>query len=387
MDVKTGIREEDGKTEVTVTLTPEETKPYIDAYFKRLGRTRIPGFRPGKAPRKVLERNFGGHAAIYAEIASEVVNGSAPAAVDGQGVIFITDPVFDDANPLADGEPFTFTVYGKVKPEVELLSYDPVKITMPPLQATDAEVDAQVDVLRRYYDPSGNGALSDEEFCDKAGVESVDDLRRQVAEAIGKQRVAQEDDLKERRCIEALGERVHGEVPQAYINYTRDDILRDFYKSLQRSGQTFDSFLAAQGATREQFDADVLAQATEIAAQSLALDALFAEKGFSVEEADIDAEFDAVPDSAAAKEQWAERGQIGVLREAIARRKATKWLVETAEVAVEEIVPAADDAVAGGEAKEKKPAAKKPAAKKSTAKKTGADKTAAKKPDGGKAAE
>ncbi len=357
MDVKTEIRESDGKTQVAVTLEPEEVKPHVDAYFKRIARTRIPGFRPGKAPRRILEQHFGGHAAVYAEISADVVNATAPKALDSVGVIFINDPAPDDVRPLEDGEPFTYTVCGKVKPEMELLSYDPVKVTLPPLEITDSLVDTQVDTLRGYYDPS-DGTLSDEEFCEKAGVESIDALRGQVREALEKSRAENIDRLKEERCIDALAERIHGDIPQSYLNYTRDDILRDFFTNLQRSGQTFDAFLASQGATHEAFDADVAEQAKETAAGALALDALCKEKGFTADDADLDEEFSKLPDGKSARADWEERGQMSMLREAVARQKAAKWLVETAEVVYEEADSESVDAKKADGAGAKKAAAK-----------------------------
>jgi FKBP-type peptidyl-prolyl cis-trans isomerase (trigger factor) len=335
VDVKTGIRESDGKTEVVVTLEPEEVKPHVDAYFKQISRARIPGFRPGKAPRRLLEQHFGGHEAVYDEIADDTIEATAAKAVDSCGVIFITKPVSEASGALSDGKPFTYTVYGKVKPEMELLSYDPVKITLPAFEVTASLVDKQVATLRGYYDPS-DGTLSDEEFCKKAGVESIDALRGQVREALEKSRAENTDRLKEERCIDALAERLHGDVPQAYVNYTRDDILRDFFNNLQRTGQTFDAFLASQGVTREAFDADVAKQAKETAAGALALDALFKEKGFAVDDADLDEEFSKLSDGEATRREWEERGQMSMLREGLARQKAAKWLLETAEVAYEE---------------------------------------------------
>ena len=67
LEVTTSTRE-DGKTQVTVTMTADEVKKHIDKAFKEFSKTRIPGFRAGKAPRKVIEQNFGGHDAVYAQI-------------------------------------------------------------------------------------------------------------------------------------------------------------------------------------------------------------------------------------------------------------------------------------------------------------------------------
>ena len=429
MDVTTSIREDDGKTQVTVTLTPEEVQEHINAFFKDLRKARIPGFRPGKAPRKVLEQQFGGHDAVFDEIATDLINDVAPDAVDGADVLFITDPEFEDAEPLVEGEPFTFTLYGKVKPEVELLSYDPVEIKMPPEEATEAEINAQLESLRNYYysfetledaaaeqgnyvmaeitctkenethvqglnkssrlielgggtmPPEfeeqligakggetkefeftvadqetyatfGEGTIKaevevkevrekvvpelDEAFCEKVGVESIDELRKQLEDAINQQKKEQLPDLKERRCVEELTRRVHGEVPQSYINFSREDLLRDFFGQLQRQNTSLDQFLIQNNISSEQFKEDVEEEAKEIAEQSLALDALFREKGWELTDEDIDKEFQVVENPEETRKQWEESGRMAVLREACRRSKATQWLVETAIVQIED---------------------------------------------------
>ena len=114
MEVTTSIREEDGKTQVAIELTEQEVKKHIDSFFKDLAKNRIPGFRPGRAPRKVLERNFGGHEAIYAEITSDMVNEVLPLALDSKDVIFIDDPklVDEKVESVEYGKPYTFEVYG-----------------------------------------------------------------------------------------------------------------------------------------------------------------------------------------------------------------------------------------------------------------------------------
>ena len=150
LDIQTS-KLEDGKVQITVTVPAQTVKQHIDRHFKDLGRARIPGFRPGKAPRKILEQNFGGHEAVYGEITTDMINEIAPVAVDSQDVLFIANPDFDETGIVADGEDFTFTLSGKVKPEVELLSFDPVQIKMPAEEATAEEIDAQVEALRTYY--------------------------------------------------------------------------------------------------------------------------------------------------------------------------------------------------------------------------------------------
>lgn len=437
MEVTTSIREEDGKTQVAIELTEQEVKKHIDSFFKDLAKNRIPGFRPGKAPRKVLERNFGGHEAIYAEITSDMVNEVLPLALDSKDVIFIDDPklVDEKIESVEDGKPYTFEVYGEVAPKLTLTSVEPVEIEMPPATATDEEVEAQLESLRDYYyefeevdraaeegdyvmmsidakadgvavdalnSPSrlvelGSDALPkeltdqvlgmkkdetkefdfevaeddeqladfkgktihaevtvskvqtkelptlDEEFAKRIGFDTLEQTREEIANQINSQRERQLPELKERRCVEALAKRIEGEIPESYINYSRDEVLREFFNNLQSAGIMFDQFLAQRGISADEFHADLDDEAKENAEQSLALDALFEARGMELTDADIDEQFQVVDDPAAARKSWEESGRMSLLREGIRRSKAAQWLIDNAIVTEEAAKEGASD--------------------------------------------
>lgn len=437
MEVTTSIREEDGKTQVAIELTEQEVKKHIDSFFKDLAKNRIPGFRPGKAPRKVLERNFGGHEVIYAEITSGMVNEVLPLALDSKDVIFIDDPklVDEKIESVEDGKPYTFEVYGEVAPKLTLTSVEPVEIEMPPATATDEEVEAQLESLRDYYyefeevdraaeegdyvmmsidakadgvavdalnSPSrlvelGSDALPkeltdqvlgmkkdeakefdfevaeddeqladfkgktihaevtvsrvqtkelptlDEEFAKRIGFDTLEQTREEIANQINSQRERQLPELKERRCVEALAKRIEGEIPESYINYSRDEVLREFFNNLQSAGITFDQFLAQRGISADEFHADLDDEAKENAEQSLALDALFEARGMELTDADIDEQFQVVDDPAAARKSWEESGRMSLLREGIRRSKAAQWLIDNAIVTEEAAKEGASD--------------------------------------------
>lgn len=437
MEVTTSIREEDGKTQVAIELTEQEVKKHIDSFFKDLAKNRIPGFRPGKAPRKVLERNFGGHEAIYAEITSDMVNEVLPLALDSKDVIFIDDPklVDEKVESVEDGKPYTFEVYGEVAPKLTLTSVEPVEIEMPPATATDEEIEAQLESLRDYYyefeevdraaeegdyvmmsidakadgvavdalnSPSrlvelGSDALPkeltdqvlgmkkdetkefdfevaeddeqladfkgktihaevtvskvqtkelptlDEEFAKRIGFDTLEQTREEIANQINTQRERQLPELKERRCVEALAKRIEGEIPESYINYSRDEVLREFFNNLQSAGITFDQFLAQRGISADEFRADLDDEAKENAEQNLALDALFEARGMELTDADIDEQFQVVDDPAAARKSWEKSGRMSLLREGIRRSKAAQWLIDNAIVTEEVAKEGASD--------------------------------------------
>ena len=145
MEITDITRESDDAVQemvVTMTASADEVNTYIEQQFKELAKNEIPGFRKGKAPREVIEREAGGHDIVFARIAEAIVNGEAPAMLDDADVLFIGDPQFNLEKIPTENQPFTFTVSGPVPPEGTLSSYDEVAIEMPPNEATEEEIEA-----------------------------------------------------------------------------------------------------------------------------------------------------------------------------------------------------------------------------------------------------
>ena len=112
-------------------------------------RSRIPGFRPGKAPRAVVER-FAGLAGILDEATEILVERGYRAAIAESETIPLASPTIE-AKTLVEGEDYRFTATVSVPPEVELGDYRDFSFT-PSFEAPDqTKVDAVLDDLRDSY--------------------------------------------------------------------------------------------------------------------------------------------------------------------------------------------------------------------------------------------
>lgn len=154
MRVKDIAREYDGdKQELVLTITADadEVDAAADAFFAEVAQREIPGFRKGKAPREILEKQVGGHQNAMGGVTERLINDKAFAAIDQSDVIFIDEPQFNVDEAAELGQPFTFTVSGPVVPEMELTDYAPIEIELPPAEATDAEVERYIQELRDHY--------------------------------------------------------------------------------------------------------------------------------------------------------------------------------------------------------------------------------------------
>ena len=149
---KTIERLEDNKVKFDVTIEADEVDKAIDDVYREVNRSaRIPGFRKGKAPRKVLQSNFG--AEYFKSMATaNLIESISPEIVDGAGFIPLRDYDYgEDLATVEEGQDFTYSFTILVKPEMELSSIEPVSIKLARPVATDADIDAQIDLLRSYY--------------------------------------------------------------------------------------------------------------------------------------------------------------------------------------------------------------------------------------------
>jgi trigger factor len=126
---------------------PEFDRALSDVVRALARQVRVPGFRPGKVPRKVLEARMGGAGALRAEALRESLpDFYAQAVVDTE-----LDPIAQPEIDIKSGEDagaVSFDAVVQVRPVVSIPGYDGLQVTLPGLGATDDEVQRQVDRLR-----------------------------------------------------------------------------------------------------------------------------------------------------------------------------------------------------------------------------------------------
>ncbi len=142
-------------------LTPTRVKLNVEVPFEELGaefdrayatlaqQVRIPGFRPGKAPAKLIEARVGRDTVL-----AQVVNDALPAkygeAVEQAEVAAIGQPEIE-LGELVDGAPVTFTAEVDVRPEIVLPDYSSLAVTVDALKSDDDAVAEQLEGLRERF--------------------------------------------------------------------------------------------------------------------------------------------------------------------------------------------------------------------------------------------
>jgi trigger factor len=139
---------EGNKVKVSVEVDEAEFDKAVDAAFRKIAReVRIPGFRPGKAPRKVLEGRFGSGVGREQALQDSVPEYYAQALVEND-VDAIAPPEIDITNGQEGDGPVTFDAVVEVRPEVDIAGYTGLRVTVDRPVVDESEVDAQIDRMR-----------------------------------------------------------------------------------------------------------------------------------------------------------------------------------------------------------------------------------------------
>jgi trigger factor len=146
--VKTSVEPLEGnKVKLSVEVDEVEFDKALDAAFRRIAKeVRIPGFRPGKAPRKILEARVGPEAARQEALRESLPEYYAK-AVGEHDVDVIAPPEIDITAGEADG-PVVFDAVVEVRPRITVPGYGGLRVEVPSPHADEAAVDAQIERLR-----------------------------------------------------------------------------------------------------------------------------------------------------------------------------------------------------------------------------------------------
>ncbi len=121
-------------------------KAVADRLQRYANRAKLPGFRPGKAPKKVIEQQFGDSARMDA--ISDIVQQTYPQALSKAGVNPAGQPKIDVTAEKA-GEPLEYVANFEVYPEITRAPLSTIKIEKPIVEVSEADVDRLIENLRK----------------------------------------------------------------------------------------------------------------------------------------------------------------------------------------------------------------------------------------------
>ncbi len=143
-------RVDDTTVKLSITVEADRVGAAIDSAARRLGaEVKVPGFRPGRVPRRVLESRVGKET-LVSEAARDALPSFYAEAVRAEQLEVVGPPEFD-VTTFSDGQDAEFAATVEVRPDVAVPDYAGLQIPHPDWEVTDADVDAQLDQLRERF--------------------------------------------------------------------------------------------------------------------------------------------------------------------------------------------------------------------------------------------
>lgn len=138
------------RAKLTVEVPFEELKPSLDAAYKKIAQQiNVPGFRRGKVPPAVIDRQVG-RGAVLDEAINEVVPAKYMEALQENELEPLAQPEIE-VTKFEDNDALEFTAEVDVKPQFELPSYEGLEAEVEDIEISDADVEEQVQALRERF--------------------------------------------------------------------------------------------------------------------------------------------------------------------------------------------------------------------------------------------
>lgn len=136
------------KKNLHIEVPNETVVNELDAAYAQLKKTaKVKGFRPGKAPRSVLERMY--KKDVSADVIAKLLQSSLMEAIRDKEYNIVGQPELLEEPELDPEKPFSFKASVELRPVIGEINFKEMKLTKTLYRATDEEVDAQLQMLRR----------------------------------------------------------------------------------------------------------------------------------------------------------------------------------------------------------------------------------------------
>lgn len=228
--MKTEVKKLDSvKREINVTVSGELIKnKFEDAFIKIAKDAKVPGFRPGKAPRDVLEKHFAG--AVHEQVLKELVPDIYNQAIAAESLDVIELPQISEVR--LDRSNLSFKAIVEVSPQIQIKNYKNQKISFKKINVSPDEIKKQIEQVLE----SRKAESLDDKFCRSLGYPNLADLEKAVERQLFIAKENQQRQRIENELIENLMKGLEFKLPQSLVNRQIQDLLRQTKLDLAMKG-------------------------------------------------------------------------------------------------------------------------------------------------------
>lgn len=225
------------KMQLDIEVPPEAVKKKFDDVYEEIGKeAKIPGFRPGKAPRDVLEKH---HSRLAQE---EVIKNLIPEvyqdSLEKEGLNAVELPQISDVK--LDSNVLSFKAVVEIMPKIEVSDYKNIKLKTKKVVVTQDEIDKAVGQLKEAHKVD----QLDDKFAKGFGYRDIEQLRSSIERQLFMQKENDQKYHQQEDLVKQIIDKVNFTIPQSLVNRRLEELVR------QAKSQ-----MLSRGMPKEQVDA------------------------------------------------------------------------------------------------------------------------------------
>lgn len=228
--MKTEVKKLDStKCEINVAVSGELVKNKFEEVFAQIAKeAKVPGFRPGKAPRDVLEKHYA--ASVQEQVLKELVPDVYNQAIEAEKLDVIELPQIADVK--LDRSSLSFKATVEVTPEIAVKNYKQQLIKYKVVSVSSDEVKRQIDSVKE----SRKAETLDDKFSRSLGYPNFSELEKAVERQIFITKENQERQRIENELIENITRGLEFKLPAGLVERQTQDMLRQTKIDLAMKG-------------------------------------------------------------------------------------------------------------------------------------------------------
>jgi FKBP-type peptidyl-prolyl cis-trans isomerase (trigger factor) len=228
--MKTEIKKLDATLrELNIEVSGDAVKNKFNDVFIRIGKdAKVPGFRPGHAPRDILEKHYSSTA--HEQVVKELVPDIYHEAIHKEGLDVIEYPEISDVK--LDRERLSFKAVVEISPEIEVKDYKGVRVDCKTISVSPEDVKRAVDSLKE----SRKVPAADDSLAKSLGYPKLAELEGALEKQVYLQKDNEERQRIENGLIEHILKDLDFKLPKGLVNRQMQDLLRQAKVNLAMKG-------------------------------------------------------------------------------------------------------------------------------------------------------
>lgn len=217
------------KREINIEVSGDAVKNKFDEVFKRItAEAKIPGFRPGNAPRELIEKHFSSQA--HEQVLKELVPDIYNKAIDEEKLDVIEMPQISQIK--LDRNALSFKATVSISPEIPIKKYKGIKVEYKKASVSADEIKRNIDSLKE----SRKVDSVDDSFAKRLCYPALGDLEKAVERQLFTQKENQQRQQIEAQIIDGLLKELEFGIPQSMVERQLQELLRQAKLDLALKG-------------------------------------------------------------------------------------------------------------------------------------------------------